>query len=47
MARLSVAVVVLNEEERLRACLESVVWADELVVVDAGSSDKTVAIARE
>jgi glycosyltransferase involved in cell wall biosynthesis len=47
MARFSVAVVVLNEEERLRACLESVVWADELVVVDAGSSDKTVAIARE
>jgi len=45
--RVSVAVVTLNEEERLRACLESVVWAEELVVVDAGSSDKTVAIARE
>jgi glycosyltransferase involved in cell wall biosynthesis len=44
---LSVAIVVLNEEERLRACLESVVWADEIVVVDAGSSDKTMAIARE
>jgi glycosyltransferase involved in cell wall biosynthesis len=47
MASLSVAVVTLNEEERLRACLESVVWADEIVVVDAGSSDKTMAIARE
>jgi len=47
MARLSVALITLNEEERLRACLESVVWADEIVVVDAGSSDKTVAIARE
>jgi glycosyltransferase involved in cell wall biosynthesis len=47
MPRLSVAVVTLNEEERLRACLESAVWADEIVVVDAGSSDKTVAIARE
>lgn len=47
MPRVSVAVVALNEEERLRACLESVVWAEELVVVDAGSSDKTVAIARE
>jgi glycosyltransferase involved in cell wall biosynthesis len=42
-----VAVITLNEEERLRACLESVVWADELVVVDSGSSDKTVSIARE
>lgn len=47
MPDVSVAIVTLNEEERLRACLESVVWADELVVVDAGSSDKTVAIARE
>jgi glycosyltransferase involved in cell wall biosynthesis len=47
MPRISVAVIALNEEERLRACLESVVWADELIVVDAGSSDKTVAIARE
>lgn len=47
MPRVSVAVIVLNEEERLRACLESVVWADELIVVDAGSSDKTVTIARE
>ena len=47
MATLSVAVVALNEEERLRACLESAVWAEEIVVVDAGSSDKTVAIARE
>jgi glycosyltransferase involved in cell wall biosynthesis len=43
--RLSVAVITLNEEERLRPCLESVVWADEIVVVDAGSGDKTVEIA--
>ena len=46
-ARLSVVVVTLNEEERIRACLESVAWADEIVVVDAESQDKTVAIARE
>jgi glycosyltransferase involved in cell wall biosynthesis len=45
--RLSVVVVTKNEEDRLRACLESVVWADEIVVVDAESEDKTVAIARE
>ena len=44
--RLSVVVVTLNEEERLRACLESVAWADEIVVVDALSHDKTVQIAR-
>ena len=45
--RLSVVVVTLNEEERLRACLESLAWADELIVVDALSQDKTVQIARE
>ncbi len=46
-ARLSAVVVTLNEEERLRACLESVAWADEIVVVDAESHDKTVQVARE
>ena len=45
--RLSVVVITLNEEDRLRACLESVGWADELLVVDACSHDKTVQIARE
>lgn len=46
-SRLSVAIITLNEEERLRACLEGVAWADEIVLVDAGSSDKTAEIARE
>lgn len=46
-ARVSVVVITLNEEERLRACLESAAWADEVVVVDAESRDKTVQIARE
>ena len=47
MLGLSVAIVTLNEEERLRACLESVAWADEIVVVDAESTDKTIQVARE
>jgi glycosyltransferase involved in cell wall biosynthesis len=47
MPSVSVAVITLNEEERVRGCLESALWADEIVVVDAGSSDKTAAIARE
>ncbi|HYB42238.1 MAG TPA: glycosyltransferase family 2 protein [Candidatus Methylomirabilis sp.] len=47
MSRLSVTIVAWNEEERLRACLESVAWADEIVVVDAESTDKTVQLARE
>jgi tryptophanyl-tRNA synthetase len=45
--RISVVVVTLNEEERLRLCLESVAWADEVIVVDAESADKTVQVARE
>jgi len=45
--RLSVTVITWNEEERLRAGLQSVAWADEIVVVDAESTDKTVEIARE
>jgi glycosyltransferase involved in cell wall biosynthesis len=45
--RLSVVVVTRNEQDRLRAALESVAWADEIVVVDAESDDKTVTIARE
>ena len=45
--RLSVVVVTLNEEDRIRETLASVAWADEIVVIDAGSEDKTVALARE
>lgn len=47
MTRLSVTIIAWNEEDRLRACLESAAWADEIVVVDAESSDKTVLVARE
>ena len=47
MSRLSITIVAWNEEERLRACLESVAWADEIIVVDGESTDKTVALARE
>ncbi len=43
---ISVAVITRNEEERLPACLESVSFADEVVVVDSGSTDRTVEIAR-
>jgi len=47
VTRLSVTIIAWNEEERLRSCLESVSWADEIVVADAESSDKTVQLARE
>jgi len=37
----------MNEEKTIRACLASVSWADEIVVVDSHSTDDTVKIARE
>lgn len=43
----SATVLTLNEETNLRACLESLAWVDEIVVVDSGSTDATLAIARE
>jgi glycosyltransferase involved in cell wall biosynthesis len=44
---LSVAIVCHNEEANLGRTLESVKWADEIVVVDSGSTDRTCEIARE
>jgi glycosyltransferase involved in cell wall biosynthesis len=39
---LSVVVVTLNEEANIERCLRSVAWADEKIVVDCGSTDRTV-----
>jgi glycosyltransferase involved in cell wall biosynthesis len=47
MAKLSIAIITHNEQDNIRACLQSAAWADEIVLVDANSSDKTVEIARE
>src|SRR5262249_57886274 len=44
---LSIAIVALNEEANLPRTLASVRWADEIVVVDSGSTDRTCEIARE
>jgi glycosyltransferase involved in cell wall biosynthesis len=46
-ASLSVIVITKNEAQCIRRCLDSVRWADEIVVVDSGSTDETVAIAQQ
>jgi Glycosyl transferase family 2 len=45
-ARISACVIARDEEERLPGCLASIAFCDELIVVDSGSTDSTVELAR-
>jgi glycosyltransferase involved in cell wall biosynthesis len=45
--RLSVILITKNEASNIRDCLESVSWADEIVVVDSNSTDSTREVARQ
>jgi len=47
MAKLSVVILTKNEEACIAECLESVKWADEIIVVDDESTDKTVEIVKK
>jgi glycosyltransferase involved in cell wall biosynthesis len=47
MAKISAVVITYNEEKNIQRCLEGLKFADEIVVVDSESKDKTVSIARE
>jgi glycosyltransferase involved in cell wall biosynthesis len=47
MTTLAVTVITKNESRHIRNCLESVQWVDEIIVLDSGSTDDTVAICRE
>jgi len=44
---LSVVIITRNEAAVIARCLESVAWADELIVLDAGSADETARLAGE
>src|SRR5262249_24983605 len=44
---LSALVICQDEERHIAECLESVAWCDEIVVVDSGSSDRTLELARK
>ena len=45
-ARISVTLITLNEEKNICECLQSLSWADEIVVLDSQSDDRTVEFAR-
>ena len=47
METLSAVIITYNEETNIVACLESVSWADEIVVVDSGSTDRTVELCKK
>lgn len=47
MSSLSVIVITKNEERNIEDCLNSVRWAQEIVVVDGGSEDRTIEFARK
>lgn len=47
MPSLSVILITKNEAANIRACLESVAWADEIIVVDSASTDDTARMAKE
>jgi len=45
--RLSIFILTRNEEKVIKDCLESVKWAEEIILLDGGSTDKTPEIAKE
>lgn len=46
-SKISIALIAFNEEANIGPTLESVSWADEIIVVDSGSTDRTLAIAEQ
>ncbi len=47
MNKISAVIITKNEEHNIRRCLKSISWADEVVVLDTGSEDRTKAICEE
>lgn len=47
MIKISICISAYNEEQKIKDCLESVKWADEIIFVDNSSNDETVEIAKK
>lgn len=46
-SKISCVMITFNEEENLRRSLESISWCDEIIIVDSGSTDKTLDLCKE
>lgn len=47
MNKVSAVIICTNEEDNIEECIESISWADEIVIIDGGSKDRTVEIAKK
>lgn len=47
MPTISTIIITKNEEQNIAACIESVLWTDEIIVLDSGSTDKTLDICKK
>jgi len=47
MNKISVTIITKDEEKNISDCLKSVQWADEIIIVDSESSDRTVELAKQ
>lgn len=47
MSKIAAIIITKNEEQNIAACIKTVLWADEIIVLDCGSVDKTQDICRE
>jgi glycosyltransferase involved in cell wall biosynthesis len=47
MPSIAIAIIAHNEEKNLPRALKSAAWADEVILVDCGSTDNTAAAAKE
>ncbi len=45
--KISAVIITKNEEQNIERCLKSLQWADEIVVVDSGSTDRTIEICEQ
>ena len=45
--KISVYIITYNEVDKIRDCINSILWADEIIVADSNSTDGTTEIAQE